>query len=376
MKRIHDVLSALYLSCLVVLPAMASAQEAEPVRQVVPYTGHLDRDGAPFDGVAALRFRLYLDPVGDVFVWQEIHRAVNVRDGRFAVRLGDGEGVAEQASIFDVSASGAQLYLELSVGQAAAEGVEPEWTTLAGRQAIHPVPQAVWTATATELPVARLYNPGDDPVTVDDDLRVAGAVNVSGDAGGSGLLFEADDGGPRITGVDGAGAPARVSLVGRTSLLPAPGEAPVIDVGNLEENITLTVGRNGENTRVRGALRGVDGVLQVNGSQVTTGDITAGDDLFVNDDMRVDDQLTARRLRIHRVDDTYDRIDRFHQHGNGFSQPNDGTENSGLLIEDGLCFLTEVNISGDCRVIARNRTWQLEAIGNSTCAMRCLRWLD
>jgi len=123
--------------------------------EVVPYTGHLDRDGAPVDGVGRLRFRLYADAaaplapsadpcdgsVAPACVWAEEHPQVPVHNGAFTVKLGRPAGpgaIPRDAS--PVLRRKTPLFLEVAVFDA----VRGAFTVL-GRQEIHPVPQAVFT---------------------------------------------------------------------------------------------------------------------------------------------------------------------------------------------------------------------------------------
>lgn len=133
--------------------ATASAQ-AEPVAQVVPYSGFLDRDGAPVDGQAQLRFRVYTsaaaapaaeqDPcdasVQPDCAWQEVHPEVAVHNGAFQVRLGRPAGAGQPRDLAPLLRTGQQLHLEVAVWDAASQ----RYATL-GRQTISPAPQAVFT---------------------------------------------------------------------------------------------------------------------------------------------------------------------------------------------------------------------------------------
>ncbi len=156
---------------------------AEPLRQVIPYSGYLDSDGQPYDGAVQLRFRLYDVPQGaqaEGQPWEECHPAVQVHQGAFTVRLGDARGPnAVPQPVAPLLAMNRQYWLELSVrvvdGDCGAPGA---WTTLAGRQQVSPAPQAVWSANATDL---RLQT-----------LDVQGATHLGGGAtvAGTGLTVE------------------------------------------------------------------------------------------------------------------------------------------------------------------------------------------
>jgi len=110
----------------------ASAAGAEPVDQVVPYSGHLDRDGAPVSGRVSLRFRAFTDPNavadeadpcdgaatpgGEQCVWAEAHPDVTVHNGAFSVRLGrpTGDG-AVRRDLAPILRQNQQYFLEVAV---------------------------------------------------------------------------------------------------------------------------------------------------------------------------------------------------------------------------------------------------------------------
>jgi hypothetical protein len=127
------------------------AQSTLTENLVVPYTGVVDQDGIPFDGETQLRFRLLTVaqggalPGGDCVaqascVWEEAHPHVRVHGGAFSVLLGRPVGAAATA-IGALLKADTQYYLEVAISPVGAAG----WTTL-GRQALHPVPAAVWSA--------------------------------------------------------------------------------------------------------------------------------------------------------------------------------------------------------------------------------------
>ena len=68
--------------------AVASPCGAEPIRRVVPYSGHLDSDGLPFDGEVQMTFSLYdaaQGPQAAGAPWVECHPQVAVHAGAFTV---------------------------------------------------------------------------------------------------------------------------------------------------------------------------------------------------------------------------------------------------------------------------------------------------
>lgn len=172
---------------------------AEPVRQVVPYSGRLDLDGAPYTGDAQMRFRFYTAPdvavaedcaAEDACAWEELHDGVQVFNGTFAVDL----GTSDPALMAQVVAQNTQYWLELSVRRVPVEGEDPPvWVTLASRQAIRPTPQTLWAANASELELAGLRVTGPTvlaSVTVDDAAAVGGDATVGGalDVDGAGTV--------------------------------------------------------------------------------------------------------------------------------------------------------------------------------------------
>lgn len=199
--------------------ALAPVALAAPVAEVVPYSGFLDRDGVPADGAVALRFRVYNDnalpaaPDGDACnggpagcLWAEVHEGVLVHAGAFSVRLGGAAGDARRP-IAPLLRGREQLYLEVGVRNEA----DGRWAVL-GRQAITPVPQALFTlqpdievgslnvtggAQAETLRVRKVGNPGflvHDPAVVVGDpgaanLGLSGAGVSARQAGGPGTLY-------------------------------------------------------------------------------------------------------------------------------------------------------------------------------------------
>jgi hypothetical protein len=145
------------------LAVLSSPAAAAPIQRVVPYTGHLDSDGVPFDGEVQMTFTLYDTAEGPQAAgqpWSECHPQVRVRDGAFTVRLGAPAGPGAVASdLTPLLARDEQQYLAIAVrprnlglnpaGDCAANG--GPWTAFGARQAISPVPQALWSARATDL---------------------------------------------------------------------------------------------------------------------------------------------------------------------------------------------------------------------------------
>lgn len=168
---------------LILLAAPAAAQP----EMVFPYSGVLDLDGAPFTGTVQMRFRLYSGDVAPPVegedppairacadapscLWQGTHAAVPVFQGRFTVRLG---AVTDDPArpLGGVLRGGPQLHLELAVRPSP----DDDWTHLAGRQQIAPVPQALWSADQANLALDTLDVAG---ATTTDSLAVAGASSA------------------------------------------------------------------------------------------------------------------------------------------------------------------------------------------------------
>ncbi len=158
---------------------------AEPVRQVVPYSGRLDLDGAPYTGDAQMRFRFYTAPdvavaedcaAEDACAWEELHDGVQVFNGTFAVDL----GTSDPALMAQVVAQNTQYWLEMAVRRVAPDGEEPPpWVTLASRQAIRPAPQTLWSAQASDFRVT-------GTLAAEGDVEVAGNATVGGTLAGEG----------------------------------------------------------------------------------------------------------------------------------------------------------------------------------------------
>lgn len=180
----HGPLLGLGLLLAVASTPGGSALAAE----VVPYTGHLDRDGAPLDGAARMRFRLYGDaaappaPPADpcdgsgaaACVWAEEHPQVAVHNGAFTVNLGRPAGPgASPRDVAPVLRRKTPLFLEVAVF----DGARAAFTVL-GRQEIHPVPQAVFTLQP-DLEVETLTASTIDATTINASLVTAAHLDAA-----------------------------------------------------------------------------------------------------------------------------------------------------------------------------------------------------
>lgn len=141
----HAPLSALVSLLLIAAPA--AAQDEAPIDRVVPYSGLLDLDGAPYDGPVQMRFRLYTAAEGRQgddcaadpgCTWQETHPAVEVRSGRFAVDLG-----RFAAGLAAAIQTDRQLYVEMAVRRPEPDD-PPPWITLGRRQPLAPAPLSMY----------------------------------------------------------------------------------------------------------------------------------------------------------------------------------------------------------------------------------------
>jgi hypothetical protein len=223
--------------------AFAGAPAGEPVRPVLPYAGHLDNDGAPFDGLLQMRFSLFTAENGpDPAVFEEVQPSVAVHAGNFAVRIGDPDGQqADAGALAAVLEQDRQYWLEVAVRPVPGPGEDPPWVTLRHRQAIHPATQALWTRKGTNLTADSLTLTGgltaasvDAPdvstrrLAVQDTLTFSGQVpyvTVPNAPPGTGVELAAPllvDGSIRTARVNGSHADvdvgANLTVTGNTTL--------------------------------------------------------------------------------------------------------------------------------------------------------------
>ncbi len=134
----------------------------DTVPRVIPYQGVLEIDGGGYNGEVPMTFAIYLAQTGGSAVWTE-SQTVSVYNGVFGVTLGATAPIA--ATIFAADT----LWLGITV-----DGVE-----LSNRQAIAPVPYALWSARSSDFTVARDLTVARD-ARVDRNLSVAGASSLAG----------------------------------------------------------------------------------------------------------------------------------------------------------------------------------------------------
>ena len=105
---------------------------------VLPYQGTLAKDGMPVDGTQPnVIFKLHDSEAGAVELWSSDSRTLDVKDGRFAVTLGDAHDTRQlQESFFREPA----LYVSINI----------DGTELSPRQRIAPTPQALAAAKAAQ----------------------------------------------------------------------------------------------------------------------------------------------------------------------------------------------------------------------------------
>lgn len=172
-----------------VLALATSAGAAVP--EILPYAGHLEEGGAPYDGNISAVFSLYDDEAAGAELWSESWSSVPVVDGAFVLDLGASAGNPLGADVLD----GRVLWLEVSVnGQTlsprtplyaapyavratvadAVDGFLPEehptFDDLAGARA-----QVAW-ATLTEVPAGLADGDDDTHYSAGEGLSLAGTV--------------------------------------------------------------------------------------------------------------------------------------------------------------------------------------------------------
>jgi len=151
---------------------LAAGAQAAP-DHVVPYAGVIDKNGAPFSGVAVLNFGLFRCPTGNceannTLVWQASGNGafpandavginVTANGGKFSVLLGDTGQAALVPDVWRTS----QLHVRIAVKAGTT------WVPLSGFQRVAPVATAITAEEAASF-------------TVRQDLTVAGNAAVTG----------------------------------------------------------------------------------------------------------------------------------------------------------------------------------------------------
>ncbi len=356
------------LLAAIALTSVTSAGRAEPVRQVVPYSGDLDLDGEPYTGAAQMRFRVY-DTAGEgAAVWEECHPAVRAHGGSFAVRLGQpaGEG-AVAAPIGPLLASGVQFWLELSVrvAEGPCDAAAEDWTTLSGRQQIAPAPQSVWAAKATDLGVS-----GD--LTVDGETRLGGGLDVEGDVVTRGNLRIARGNAPAAGEPFGYVWPLRVGFPGELRTL---GDGGSFQSEHNGAPSNLHLNHFGGQVIMGGAVPRTDLTVHgwVHSHVVQNNAVRTGTIEFLDPNVR----NKARGLFIIEEHPLFDV-------GHGPGHPR---QDLGAADGTRICFVARAgarDLDGDdevavCQVMQENGRWVALAINLSSsyttyCQARCLAW--
>lgn len=129
--------------CMALALVMAALQGAHAqtgnteLQRLIPYNGHLDRNGAPAPGPVTLTFRLYAAVSGGTALWTETHTGVPLVAGNFSLVLGSVTAIP--GAVFQQP----QLHVEVDVdGVAVAVG---------GRQRIHAAPYALRSNASVPL---------------------------------------------------------------------------------------------------------------------------------------------------------------------------------------------------------------------------------
>ena len=243
------------LICAAGVALAAGPSVAADLVKVVPYSGQLDLDGQPYTGDIQIQFRLCTHPDEDACPWTEVHPAVQVFNGSFSVRLGAPAG-GDAVPIEETVSQNTQFFLEMSLRPVAPpvpEGEEPppeaEWVRLSGRQEISPTPQAIWTASATDLTLRSLRVTGDAAVEgtlAAGTLRVAPNGRLS-NTDGEALYVDDEEGLFVARGGAVVGGTVRATgnvtadgniVAGNTITAGGTVSAPAVSVGNADSVIS------------------------------------------------------------------------------------------------------------------------------------------
>lgn len=329
-RCIHRI--AALAALLLATPALAS-NDGDPATQdipaVVPYDGVLDLDGASFNGQVDMIFTLYGSADGDDPVWQETwstadERPITVTAGRFSVNLGTFEDIE------DVIADAGQVFLGLSVKRPEDE----EYTALAGRQRLNPVPYALWGARASNLTVAGAASVGG-ALTVGGQVTAAN-VEVDGTVRADRFFIEGvDDQQGRLFShfgdylymgeqdTFGLGLRIEMPVLARFGADLRNGVS-VLGGLDVDGGLTLTDGAT------------ITGAVGITGSVTLTGGLSATTDIDAGDAFRLDDG--AGFTNALRAGDNYLRLG------------DSGRFNNGLLVLNPTRFDEAVDMQADLDV--------------------------
>ena len=101
MKRRRSILVTMTVVALLalVLTASVALAQANPSSATVPYSSRLtDESGQPLDGVYVFKFELYDAETGGRLLWSETHEAVTVKNGDFALVLGEVQPILKEVA--------------------------------------------------------------------------------------------------------------------------------------------------------------------------------------------------------------------------------------------------------------------------------------
>lgn len=291
--------TAFFLAACIATGAPAFAGDGQPelvdtVARVVPYEGVLDVNGAGFNGLVDIVFTLYGAAEGGEAVWTESWtaaegRPVAVTGGRFSVNLGSHEDIEA------VIAGSAQVFLGLAVKRPE----DADFTALAGRQRLNPVPYALWTARATHLDVS-------GTASVGENLTVAGTLNaddyyIEDPDGGYDPLFS-HEGEALALGVNdgsfGAGLRVDMPLTAQYGVQLDDGDGAASALRYTGGRLTIgTMNRFGGELEVMGRLHvrsdgDIDGNLNVDGTATIDQAVTLGSTLDVQSTSRLRGNVT------------------------------------------------------------------------------------
>lgn len=175
-RVIHRIIA---LSVLLSGSAFADGDpRTDNVPRVLPYQGILEMDGSPVNATGAdalhITFALFDGPAAEQPAYRQDLR-IEVYSGRFIATIGPvGQGPdGAEVAISQIVANADDLYLGMTL---LGDPADPEDdVALANRQRIHATPYSMWSSTATNLSVA-------------NDARIGGALQVDGDAAVAGAL--------------------------------------------------------------------------------------------------------------------------------------------------------------------------------------------
>lgn len=344
-----------FIAAALLIPALTIAGDNDPSTSnvlapniIIPYDGHLALDNTPMNGQLNLRFELYDVDQGGAPVWTEDQANVSFYNGKFSVGLGSVTPL--DAVVLDAE----KVWLAIQIDDGSGT-----FFPLSGRQAITPTPYASWAANAADFDVAGA-------------LEVAGTSRFNGPAIANDVLTSNE----RLQINQSSNSTNMRMTRGATDW-----DFTIGNAGNLQL----------QNSDAKNFAVWTDGTFRVNDISsaaaflVDTGAnnaieanrrLEANAGLVVNGDLTVNGEITNLNYTGPKTAE----------------QTSTGTTTESLNVheDDGMCFLTNVQLSNidstnedaRCwvRISAGNSTWQLTArVTNSSdasakCEARCLTW--